>query len=200
MANNLSRHRPPDEQGREERGVVGMGELTREQFEAALKLAAEYGHEWGQAVYGSYFRRGEFPKGFPVNVEEIRAWTESQRPAYFEPWMAGISAPVVDVVPGFGPVVYHTTGTGRVTWRVYKDGSAVIEVSRPAGVVLRARVTNGAVEVEKVRLGIPIHERHVKALKEAVRALVPGWEPDLGAIGEVLPDEDYVEAYEEDEE
>lgn len=105
--------------------------LTSIQALHARRLAAAHYHSWGvcPATEGLTDR------------DAIRAATLE---AHGDD-LPGIDAPCVD-----GDDVVHTTTSGRLWWRVARDGSVSFEVRRPAGVVLRATVREVVVSVTRV--------------------------------------------------
>ncbi len=86
--------------------------LTPAQFAAARALASAHFHLWGGVPEGTY------------DLDAIRAWSESENAGDSFP---GIEAPEMD-----GSNIVHTTGTGRLTWTVERDGDVTLQIFRPA--------------------------------------------------------------------
>ena len=94
------------------------------------------------------------------------------------PAVPGIAAPALDEA---GAVV-HTTASGRLSWRIRRDGAVYLTVYRPGPApVLTATVTpRGVVRVD-VR-SLAYGERHVSALDEALADLGVRRERDLDPL------------------
>lgn len=155
-------------------------------FEAARRLASAYSHEWGgmsaddlRAIVEGV---GNAPGAPMAVVQAIDAWT-CEEPA--SALGRGESCPTLSVGPS-GWALVHTTQTGRTSWRVTDrvDHAIVdVEISRPAGICLRAGITlsaDGSVHVTYWQRSDPGDdpervpaERHIGALVSAVEALLP---------------------------
>jgi len=155
--------------------------LSKAQYGAALALAAAHGHLWAELC-------ADWEPEFPVAVKEIEARSyraELRQKAEGTFIVGGILAPYFD-----GRWIIHTTATGRTTWQVDPAGNVEIRVARPQGEVLLAEVhPDGWTRIIRVH-SVPCHERHVAALADCIRALLPSWEPPTGVFGDVLPDEE----------
>ncbi len=145
-----------------------MNNMSGLQLQRTIALASFYGHEWAVVVQQHY---GEnLPEA--LSLEEIEQLVETERAAHPLD-LPGIGCPEVDN----NGVVHHITGTGRTEYVVSPDGSVTIEVSRPAGPVLSGRVNpDGSWDVweEPGAREIGYFRRHVVALQDAIRAIVPG--------------------------
>lgn len=115
-----------------------------------------------------------------ADVIDEKTWEEVRRlRKCIGDFPAGITSPDVDLEAG---EVVHTTLTGRLRWRVGRDGTAVICVHRPnyENWVLRAAVGpegSARLEVQPDPDSPPFYGRHLRALTEAVRALNKAWSP-----------------------
>lgn len=172
--------------------------LTQAQFDAALRLARHYGHEWADV----WSHHGQID-GADMAANISAAYGAARAAGYFTVSLpAGIESPVwsgdIDDLPlGAEPHpehgrVGHVTGTGRTAWRVCADGSVSIEIRRPHPVygpaswqvVLSASTGPSAsgygspsAKIEAVEAHAPYHARHLAALAHALAALV-----DTGSI------------------
>lgn len=88
-----------------------MTTLTPSQFRASRALAAAHHHLWSGVPSGTY------------NIDDIRAWSKAHQHPSLPP---GIFAPFID--EGW---VIHTTGSGRLRWRVNEIGNVILDVFRP---------------------------------------------------------------------
>lgn len=149
--------------------------MNASQLRRAWQLASAHGHEWAEALPQEDLDRRQW------TVKTIEAATMlARRPGQ----MPGIAAPTV----GMDGAISHQTVTGRLSWHVDLDGTVVLRVERPRGVVLVAWMRpDGRLEVHRHHPDVPLHRRHVEALRYALRAL--GWEGDLdGLVGPVEDD------------
>lgn len=100
----------------------------------------------------------------------------------------GITAPQVNNVGD----IWHTTGSGRLTWYIESDGRTTLIVSRPSpeelelgqagpGIpVLQAIVdAAGCAVVERKSTSTPICLRHIQTMAAALSALEFHWDPEL---------------------
>jgi hypothetical protein len=146
------------------------GVMTRNQFDTAYTLARAYGHEWAMVPDNTWWSNHDGNTG---RIREITLANGSAIP--------GIQAPRVDDA---GNVV-HTTGSGRLSWAISPDGATTLLVRRPYhGSVLRANVGDG-IAVERLNPDVPIHTRHVEALRRPL-AILCGNTAALEAVAGVL--------------
>lgn len=169
--------------------------ITGLQANRAYRLAAHYGHLWAEGVYREAMRRlgvdgGPIDAATAHNIEatvdemltqgvaldDIVAWSEA---AQGDRPVPGIDCPSV----GDGGSIVHTTGTGRLTWMICRDGMTFFNVHRPGDRhILTGRVDpDGSWDCDygpDAAGGANVRWRHVVALAEAMRVLVPGAEPE----------------------
>ena len=131
--------------------------LTDAQFHRAYALAKWHEHEWANII----------PQDSPLrNTEEIAAIVNEANKDNYIPY---IDAPTLE-----NNIVVHTSGTGRVSWRIYPDGTVNIYVSRPAGPALWGNLSpEGVFTCGKEDNGVNFAGRHVGALRWCYRALEP---------------------------
>lgn len=91
-------------------------ELGPGQIERLWSLAAAHGHAWGSWV----------PTGSFMTLGGLREFVCSDPDVDNASTVAGIMSPWV-TTRGVG---WHVTGTGRVRWAVWPDGSALLQVTR----------------------------------------------------------------------
>lgn len=144
--------------------------LTQPQLARAHAPARAYLHEWANLNL-NYWKRES------LDVARIeRAVERVGRNS-----MPGIRAPWLDD----GGYVVHTTGTGRLTWIIERDGRTTFFVSRPDGDVLEAVVPapNRGVRYEQFVGNEPIAvkvlgefgSRHLDALLDALSVVAERW-------------------------
>ena len=131
--------------------------LTDDQFHRAYALAKWHEHEWANII----------PQDSPLrNTEEIAAIVNEANKDNYIPY---IEAPTLE-----NNVVVHTSGTGRVSWRIHPDGTVNIYISRPAGPALWGNLSpEGVFTCGKEDNGVKFAGRHVGALRRCYRALEP---------------------------
>jgi hypothetical protein len=151
------------------------------QMQSVFALAKAHGHGWATVDVDNHVAAAAAPdnQGDPdlarlaVTAAALAAATtlgETDR-AYNEYAKAYIAT--WDRDPGLGPMIEHRTGTGRLAWSVYHDGSVEINVSRPSGVVFKAGVSGpGTRYLRLEQFGKSIEARHIEALVTALRALL----------------------------
>ena len=129
--------------------------LTDAQFHRAYALAKWHEHEWANII----------PQDSPLrNTEEIAAIVNKANKDNYIPY---IDAPTLE-----NNIVVHTSGTGRVSWRIYPDGTVNIYVSRPAGPALWGNLSpEGTFSCGKINGGVLYATRHVWALERCYSAL-----------------------------
>ncbi len=151
----------------------------------AFMLANAYGHLWVNAITeiaGQRVSDDATPEEFSdaikaviqkgVELDEIAERTAAINESQVIP---GIEAPDFDEEYGS---ITHTTNTGRLSWEIAPNGTVAFTVSRPFGDVLQAWVhddsTFDAEYLAAADGGRNVRYRHVLALGEAVRVLLPG--------------------------
>lgn len=141
-----------------------MKEFTSIQLFNSYILASYYKHAWACVNKWKDIEN--------LSIKEISALTEKIMRDCHDP---GITSPTV--VDG---VIVHTTGTGRLTWEIYEDGSYIFRVFRPdcpegeydpcgkyeSIEVLRYNSLQG--KIERVNSKKPIGKRHIVAIAEAI--------------------------------
>lgn len=154
-----------------------MMEVATRELVSAYRLARGHGHEWGQRLTEQDVRDVAAANGRDAAIAEIAALCEERRPG---PEWAGISAPT-PIVGGTG--WQHTTGTGRVTWRI-RGGGLRVEVHRPQGLAFAVEAPalpagNPECPLHSIDVeprAVPWRARHVEA---AADCLAAAWErPD----------------------
>lgn len=133
--------------------------LSGHQATTAWKLARSHGHLWAY-----------LPEAEAANILTRDGWTEALWGALnaAERLGSGLIGGIVAPSQHDG-VIRHTTGSGRLTWTVDRDGVVTLLVDRPSGPVLLVRI--GA-EIDVRDLG-RYGGRHVEALRPALYALLP---------------------------
>ena len=137
--------------------------LTPAAVTAAHRLARAFGHTWGQLSLTDVLALS------PITPEGIDALCMAQLSEGPVGW--GITAPTPDED---GDLV-HTTGSGRLSWRVEPSGDTYIRVSRPGDLVVFAvSIRDGQVvpaEWTRTEL-VDTRSRHIWAARDAVTALL----------------------------
>lgn len=152
------------------------------QYERARELGVLHGHLWAMAM----------PEKHPVNYHLARPWTVALIEEISRIHNIGNKGPLGILAPDWdetGMALTHTTGTGRLTWSVYGDGSVVLSVARPAHalpgatdpkdetpqLILSASITPDNklnVSVDTSHPKTVIKERHLCALRSAIRVVL----------------------------
>jgi hypothetical protein len=129
--------------------------LTDIQFHRAYALAKQHGHEWTNVI----------PKYSPLrNTTEIATVVDE---ANKENCISYVSSPVLK-----GNIVMHTSGSGRVSWKIHPDGTVNITISRPGGAALWGILSpNGTFTCGEVIGGVKFATRHIWALVRCYSAL-----------------------------
>jgi hypothetical protein len=149
--------------------------LTAVQYDAALALALAHGHNWARWAHPGAAAYDEAMAPALARVQSERAAGAVTLAAINAcAWKAqdlGLALPGIDGPSFEGPAVAHTTGTGRLYWRVEPPGTVLIHVWRPGGETpcLAAMVVEG--RMFRFTLGTGAEGRHVVALDVALRAL-----------------------------
>lgn len=144
----------------------------------AFMLARAYGHLWARALEEiAQERYGEGENAVKelledgVPIEEIAGRSKLMNESMPVP---GLEAPYFDEEYGS---ITHITGSGRLTWEIATDGTVTFTVSRPFGDIIRAWVhDDGTWDAEYLAPadgGQNVRHRHILALEEAIRVLVP---------------------------
>lgn len=137
--------------------------LTPAAVTAAHRLARAYGHTWGHLDLHEVLA---LPALTPEAIERASMARLSEGPAGW-----GITAPTPDE---YGDLV-HTTGSGRLSWRIEPSGDAYVRVSRPGDLVVFAvSIRDGQIvpdEWTRTELAAT-RSRHLWAAREAVTALL----------------------------
>ncbi len=143
--------------------------LPREMLVVALKLAKNYGHEWGR-----FFD----PKTIePMSINQIEEI--SFDPEYDHYIGLPIFSPELRSYQSNHYGLYHTTGTGRLSWEIHNYGMVTLSIHRPGiDSVLKAdvnicRPTGSTIKVCVEQNDKRIYQRHVDALVDALSALMP---------------------------
>jgi|GEM_PF-4085071 len=105
---------------------------TPEQLGVAWSLAWHYGHEWAQAMASVFADPAYGESDDLYSLSAIAETTRASRVSYALP---GIESPEAVDHHGGTATLEHTTGTGRLRWAVWTDGSVRFTVYRPAGAV-----------------------------------------------------------------
>lgn len=161
----------------------------------AYKLASVHGHLWPNAITEIAGERvsenataKEFEAAIAAVIEEGVSVEEIQKRAAIineTQVVLGIEAPEFDEEYNS---IFHTTGSGRLTWEIATDGTVTFTVSRPFGNIIRAWVhEDGSFDAEYLAAdgGKNVRYRHILALEEAVQVLVP--DADVKALFPEVP-------------
>jgi hypothetical protein len=101
--------------------------MTLIQAQAAWLLAADHGHEWTIHVPLQELELLQDPESELIDPQAIFQRVEERRASYSTP---GIAAPNTSQSED-GLYVWHTTGTGRLSWEIDRDGRVTLLVFRP---------------------------------------------------------------------
>ena len=102
---------------------------TPEQLGVAWALAWHYGHEWAQAMAPAFVDPHYGDEDLVYSLSAIAETTRASQVSYALP---GIESPeAVDHHDGTA-TLEHTTGSGRLYWAIWPDGSIRFVVYRPA--------------------------------------------------------------------
>lgn len=150
--------------------------LTHIQIVHAWLLARAYGHEWAQMV--------DCPNE-AVDPEDIKSSVLAKRNSALAP---GILCPQTD-----GELIIHTTGSGRLSWKIDTSGNVDLAISRPGGVAAMIAIVEGPerdLRTVVINKGV-CHVRHLVAMGMALNPLI-GVERTLEFVAEhccdVMPD------------
>lgn len=131
-------------------------------FETALALAATFRHGWapfaahaaGAADITDAFAR----ISAAMEADEARARVEGTHRCAME--------------LGLRPSLSHATGSGRISWEIGLDGTAVVTVNRPSGACVIFDLARGRGPRITFPLGIVREPRHIEAGRWPAEALV----------------------------
>ena len=190
--------------------------ITQPQYERALQLARAYGHEWGrwlteddqpatveeirvlaQQRHNAAHDYQEAPDYVTPGHQFFCSCSTCLRARVLHhecPAECGIMMPSAVSETYDEVVLFHTTITRRLSWLIEPDGSVTFHIWRPAGLLLSVRIDDSSYLSYLPYLSyltdtISIHERHVDALREALRAVGCDQIEDLLAIIPVSSDE-----------
>jgi hypothetical protein len=103
---------------------------TPEQLGVAWSLAWHHGHEWAQAMAPAFADPNYGDEDLVYSLSAIAETTRAARVSYALP---GIESPEAVDHHGGTATLEHITGSGRLYWAIWPDGSVRLVVYRPAG-------------------------------------------------------------------